>query len=511
MAHAPARAGLALLALLASTQAQILADTVGYTSRDRQMYGPAVRYIANDTSSGIHAVWKDGLGLIRYNFRPRRGNWRWPNGVEVNSDPHNLGSMDVDISNGRAVISADHVVRNASVAVYFKDNGPGSGVFREDTIGTGYRHCLVGTTNYGWTKFGAVMNDTFFYCTVLGGYPVGKVGPFPAVNLAVSKLIGRYGYIWAATEDPGRGALFLKQTPNNGANWYATVALSDSVPSPLSRSMLGACATYDSIKVHLVADLYDGQDPHRSQIWHYCPYDTPAWHLIQDYACPESTQLGDYALAATRPSIGMDRRPHELHTVMDRRRHELYTVWEQFDPANIDPSTGLARADIWAARSCDQGLNWGEPVRLTVPDNTSKRFPFLAEVVDDTLRVLYFADKVAGFWEQGQGVQTTNAVVYLRVAADFLPTAVQERPDPGLAQEPAEVRPSVARRGFEVRPAPGVHLLHVRVADESGRIVAEPAVSRIPLSWGASARPGVYFLHIATDHGDRTVRVTKIR
>jgi hypothetical protein len=156
-------------------------------------------------------------------------------------------------------------------------------------------------------------------------------------------------------------------------------------------------------------------------------------------------------------------------------------------------------------------LNWGEPVRLTVPDNTSKRFPFLAEVVDDTLRVLYFADKVAGFWEQGQGVQTTNAVVYLRVAADFLPTAVQERPDPGLAQEPAEVRPSVARRGFEVRPAPGVHLLHVRVADESGRIVAEPAVSRIPLSWGASARPGVYFLHIATDHGDRTVRVTKIR
>ena len=96
----------ALLALVAGARAQVVAETIGFTSRDRQMYGPAVRYVAFDSLSGTHAVWKDGYGLIRYNFRPRSGGWRWPGGMVVNSEPRTLGSMDINVRFGSAMISA---------------------------------------------------------------------------------------------------------------------------------------------------------------------------------------------------------------------------------------------------------------------------------------------------------------------------------------------------------------------------------------------------------------------
>ena len=489
----------ALLVLIACGWSQVLVDTVGYTNRDRQMYGPALRYIANDTLSGVHVVWKDGLGIIRYNLKPRRRGWLWSDtGVVVNPDPRNLGSLDVDITNGRPMISTDYVARGEPTISYIKGDYVGVASFREVAFGSGFRNCLVGTTNYGWYKFGAVGNDSFYYRSILGSIRVGYVGPFPAVNLAVSKQIGRYGYIWAVTDGPDRGSLFLKETPNNGANWYETRPLSDSVPSRFSKSLLGACATYDSIKVHLVADFYDGQNPHRSQIWHYSPYNTPAWHLIHDCACPDSVQLGDLALSACRPSIGMNRR-----------NGELCAVWEQFDPANIDRVTGLARADVWASRSQDRGMSWGSPIRLTEPDSTSKRFPYLAEVVDDTLRILYFADQIAGFWEQGQGEQTTNAVVHLRVAADFLPTAIAEKPAPWPRTLAVSVLPTLSTGEFSIRPMPGIRIRRIRVLDNSGRVVAEPPPSE--RSWGETAAVGVYFLRIETDQGPVTMRVTRVR
>jgi hypothetical protein len=62
-------AGIALLAVVAVARSQIVSETVGFTSRDRQMYGPAVRFLAFDSLSGTHAVWRDGYGSIRYNFR----------------------------------------------------------------------------------------------------------------------------------------------------------------------------------------------------------------------------------------------------------------------------------------------------------------------------------------------------------------------------------------------------------------------------------------------------------
>lgn len=466
---------LCLLTLVALAPAQpVKIDTVGWTTRDRQVYGPALRLVAYDSLSGIHACWKDGIGDIRYNYRPRRGAWRWPGGVLVNSEPRSLGCLDYDERAGRAYISADYLWRTLPAASVFTDTGRGTGVFVEAGLGTGFRPALVGAANFGYTKFAAVRNDTLYYRSALSGYRVGHVGPFPAFSLGVSKQSGRYGCIWAVTEGDSIGRLYLKQTPNNGANWYATVALSDSVPSALNRSLLSGSAAYDSIRIHLVAEFYDGLDPNNVEIWHYCPYNVPAWSQVHALRLPESARIGDAALAACRPSIGINRRTGER-----------YVVWEQFDPDNLDPLTGLARADIWAARSTDRGVTWGPPARLTLPDNSSRRFPYLAENVAETLFIVCFADSVAGFSEQGQGPPSTNPVLCLRVSAAGLPVAVAEPAVPPVRKTAgATLVPAAALSGCRLydalgrrisRPVCGV--CFVRTAAGLRRVVTLPGAA----------------------------------
>ncbi len=496
----------ALLALVAGARAQVVAETIGFTSRDRQMYGPAVRYVAFDSLSGTHAVWKDGYGSIRYNFRPRSGGWRWPGGMVVNSEPRTLGSMDINVRFGSAMISADHLFRNTHLLTRFVDSSSGTGNFHEQEVGGDCRYTLVGAANFGFYKFAALSDDSLIYRSRAGARLIGHVGAFPAFNLAVSKQSGRYGFIWAETEGPDRGALFLKETPNNGQNWFETSRLSDSVPSPLSRSLLSGCGTYDTIRIHLLTDLYDGTDVTHSQIWHYSKYPNPYWRLVHEYSCPTGTRLGDVALAADRPSIGMNRA-----------LGELYAVWEQFDPGNVDPATGLCRADIWAARTIDANHNWGPALRLTQPDSTSKRFPFLSEVVNDTLHIIYFADQVAGFSEQGQGPQTTNAVVYLRVPADLLPAGIAENRILAAEHLGLDARPNPFRTTTSIRLSGSSLITHhsslvVRVFDATGRLVrSAPIGPALPasISFGDGVRPGIYFVTIGTGPGTPTCRVVK--
>lgn len=470
------------LALSSTAAAQPLAETVGFTDRDRQMHGPAVRYLVNDTVRGVHAVWKNGYGEIRYNFRPRGGAWRWPGGMVVSTEARNLGCMDYDITTGCAVISCDHLDRGSPLMTVFKDSFPGAGRFAEEEIGRDARGPLVGTANYGFTKFIAAASETAYFRVFQSGWRLGYVGPFPSYNFAVSKQTGRYACFWNSSDGPDRDRLFLRITPNNGQNWYPLLALSDSIPSNLNRAPYAATGVLDTHRLHAVVACYDGGDANRTSIWHYTPYDTPGFSVVSSASLPRVTELGTLALAAGRPSIGMNRR-----------LQEYYTVWEQFDPDNPDPATGLARADIWASRSVDTGKTWGPATRLTLPGSTSKRFPFVAEEANDTLHIIYFADSVAGTWEQGEGTQTTNAVIYLRVPVSGLPVAVSEpcRPEARLR---AGVSPSVSRSGFEIHLPAALLPGRITVLDAAGRRVADFPVAGTTARWGDAAPPGVYFI-----------------
>jgi hypothetical protein len=497
---------MALLALVAIARPQIVAETIGFTSRDRQMYGPAVRFLAFDSLSGSHAVWRDGYGVIRYNFRPRGEGWRWPGGMVVNSEPRTLGSMDVNVVQGGVIISTNFLSGDTYILTRLVDSGPGTGRFHEDRAVANCRYTLIGAANFGFYKFAAMSGDSLVYRALSRAITLGHVGAFPAFNLAVSKQSGQYGYIWAETEGPDRGMLFLRETPNNGANWFATSRLSDSVPSSLTRSLFSGCGTYDTTHIHLVTDMYDGSDLLHSQIWLYSKYPEPRWRLVHEYSCPPGTPIGDDALAAGRSSIGMNRASGEL-----------YAVWEQFDSTNVDPITGLCRADIWAARTAGVAHNWSPAVRLTEPDSTSKRFPFLSEVVNDTLHVIYFSDKVAGFSEQGQGPQTTNAVVYLRVPVDLLPAGIEEESPSAVYRLsldacPNPFRGTVTFRLSDSSPITQPSSLVVRVFDATGRAVLESPIANRHSPFELDLRPmpaGVYFVTAGTEPHTASCRIVK--
>jgi len=452
----------------------VITDTVGWTTRDRQFPGPALRYIYYDTLRGLHITYKDGYGAIRYSFKPRGENWCFRQPVLLNPYPRNLGSLDINITNGRPLISADRLEQGRRVVSCFSDSNAGAGRFYETEIATDARFSLVAAARFGYPKFAAIRNDSLYYLSPWSFRNLGPIGPFPRHNIAASKISSRLGFVWA--EHTSR-KLFFRETPDNGGTWYPVHSLSDSVPGPLNRSLFAGSLVYDSIQPHLVCDLYDGTDRGKVQLWHYCPYQRPAWSLICEYRFPDTARLGLHTLALDRPAIGIDRR--RINSDLNR----LYVVWEQFNPDNIDPVTGIARTDIWGCASFDNGRTWTLPVRLTQPDETSKRFPSLAEVVDDTLHILCFADRQAGSWELGEGNATRNAVIHLRVPAEI------------FTSQPVENHSITALRIPTILNARTVNLLPAdfHLYDRTGRKVPARNLHLLPA--------GVYFMQIPAPSG----------
>lgn len=452
--------------------AQIVVDTIGWTDRDRQFLFSAVRYLINDTVYGVSAVYKSGYGEIRYNFRSRGGTWRFSSGVIVNQYQRNLGCLEYNIRNGKTFISADHLERGRRLITNFVDSAPGAGCFQEQFINYDGEFPLIGAGRYGYPKFVAIKNDTLYYFTPWSNYRVGPIGPFARHTLIASKATSRLGFLWADND----GRLNLRETPDGGGTWYGRRILTDSVPSACHHSLFGAQGTYDSIRIHIIVDLYDGHNRGRVQLWHYSPSNTPPWNFVHEFIFPDTTRLGRYTAALCRPSIGIDRRRRNSDL------NQLYIVWEQFDPENIDPRTGIARAEIWASHSPNNGTTWTEPVRLTSPDSTSKRFPFLAELVDDTLHIIYFADRLAGCWELGEGEKTLNPVLYLRVPTSIFSGQPVAHP-PAKPDSPAPL-PTIALANLS-----GLH--HQAIYDPLGRKLNQKKLDQFPT--------GVYFIQSSSD------------
>ncbi|MGQ9677677.1 MAG: hypothetical protein ACUVUD_00125 [bacterium] len=457
--------------------AQIFIDTIGWTDRDRQFLFSPLRYLVNDTVYGISAIYKSGYGEIRYNFRPRGSTWRFSSGIVVNQYPRNSGCLEYNIRNGKTYISADYLQRGKRLITIFVDSAPGAGRFNEQVIFSNGKFPLVGSGRYGYPKFAAIKDDTLYYFTPWSSYRVGPIGPFPRHNLIASKTSSRLGFLW--TDNDGR--LNLRETPDGGGTWYRRRILTDSIPSTSNRSLFGAHGTYDSIHIHIIADLYDGHNRGQVQLWHYSPSNTPPWSFVHEFIFPDTTKLGRYTAALCHPSIGIDRRRRNSDL------NQLYIVWEQFDPENIDSRTGIARADIWASHSPNNGKTWTEPIRLTSPDSTSKRFPFLAELVDDSLHIIYFADRLAGCWELGEGEKTSNPVLYLKVPTSYF-SGQPPAPPPPKSHAPHLVPPITPTNLSGVKPS--------AIYNSLGRKLSSEKLNQLP--------PGIYFIQSLPDSDSKT-------
>jgi len=67
------------------------------------------------------------------------------------------------------------------------------------------------------------------------------------------------------------------------------------------------------------------------------------------------------------------------------------------DSTNRDPRSGVARGDIWAVASANNGRQWGEPTNLTNSLDMDDRYPYVSPWNESgKINVFYMSDSVAG-------------------------------------------------------------------------------------------------------------------
>jgi hypothetical protein len=512
-------------------------DTIGGTTYDWQQSGPAIQTVANDPMYGVHVTWMYSHETGPYPDRNKRynfydnlaGAWNFldptnymNSGVNSFVGMTGYGSLDVNPVTGCAYISA-HYSTYPSVV---KDAAPGAGIWSECAGPPNCSACVwpvTGTTSdekVHSALIDAASRSMVYYSRIdpwctwsLPFYissPPGVDPAYPSHNLAVSRVSNQVIITWT---DPleSNVELFLRQSTDGGLSWNDPYSLppppaftpgSDTTPQ---YDLTGAYVAFDRadnwhLLTTVIPEVAGMTYVMPAEIWHYCPVQTPQWSRIRRAECDTQHLAGSLGYAASyacRPSIafGHDRC--------------CFVVWEEFDSSNVEPSTGLLRADIKTSLSQDDGQSWSPDggSALTSPDSTSKRFPFVAWNADnDTMHIVYEQDLQAGFPIKSQGIVTNNPIVYVK--ATWFGSGVK-------AEHPAEAIPSLAvapnpfreRVRFQLH---GAHSGELRIHDAAGRVVRELNVSGLSGAavWdgrnalGAHAPAGVYFYDFVTSRQD---------
>jgi hypothetical protein len=239
---------------------------------------------------------------------------------------------------------------------------------------------------------------------------------FPTQNIAASKVSSKVSLVWEVSQS--RQAYQMHST-DGGLTWDSPAALTppdayggDTLTGYGIMSLFPFYDRHD--RLHIVANLWpvvnDTALVMPSQIWHYCPDNTPQWSRIHVAGCSPSNMKGSVGYNATyacRPTIGEDRAGG------------LYVVWEQFDSLNVDSTTSRLRAGIFCAQdNGDNGTTWQPGTRITDQGPWSCRFPSAIDYFeDDSFRVSYVIDQQAGFFAgfPVEGAATRNPVVVHKV------------------------------------------------------------------------------------------------
>ena len=478
-------------------------DTVGGTTYDWQNSGPEDQVIVVDSNYGVHVIWMRSSQLsghsdrnIGYNFYDfATHHWNYVDtfnfmnsGCNVFTIRSGFGNLDVNPVTGVACIGC-HQTGNPINPTVAKDAAPGAGIFTE----------CSGTPNadgYLWPSISLTPSEKIHAAlcdnATLGTMSYSAVNPwcnwsapipiatpdYPSYICRASKRNpdGKVLLTWVNTSAyPAESAGYCLST-DDGTTWGQPVTIppppafhpgSDTVSS---FSPTGVNPLWDHAdSLHLVATVipFRGDTGYfmPAEIWHwYEP--SGVWSRVTRAGCDSAHLAGSIgydAMYADRPTLGLGRA------------HDLVCAWEEFDSTDVEPLTGMLRAEIRAARSVDNGLTWDSAMTLTDRDSTSKRFPCVAqESYQDTFWVRYLDDLVAGFGiaPYAQGPVTYNPILVQRVDWHELPGAVMEtRPQvpavPALAAFPNPFMRSTTV-SYELPKSGNVRL---SVCDATGRTV----------------------------------------
>jgi hypothetical protein len=351
--------------------------------------------------------------------------------------------------------------------------------------------------------------------------PLTGIEPIPwsfSQNIAASKVSDKVSLVWEVNLI--RGAAYQMQSNDGGRTWDDPAELTP--PEAYGRDTLTGFGImslfpfYDRHdRFHVVANLlpvvHDTARVVPSQIWHYCPDNSPEWSRIHVAGCDPANMKGSLGIVSTyacRPNIGEDRAGG------------LYVAWEQFDSANVETTTSRLRADIFLAQdSGDNGASWHPSVRITDQGTWSCRFPSAIDYFDDdTFRVSYVVDQQAGYFAGGglpsEGVATMNPVVVQKVP---LPLGIAEGKGPMVPNPEFSAGPNpfigATTISYQLGHAGPVALT---VLDAAGRTVRTLASGfqkpgNYSVNWhardarGKQVPDGVYFYRLDTP-GFRSVK-----
>ena len=485
-------------------------DTIGGTTYEWQTNGPARRMLVHAPGAGIHAAWVYSASdettfpdrNMRYNFLDfATGQWNWidpdhmVSGVNSYTERCGYGNVDYDPATGVAVISCH--LGNPLYPAAARDMAPGAGLFE---------YCCGSPTvdGYLWPYIGVDANSAV-HCAVLdaatrGRLHYSRVQPwchwdsafhipppqpdpeFDCHNIAASKVSQRVVVTWTYVEgDPDPG--FYRESTDGGVTW----GVSTELPWPdayggdtLEGYQFGLFPHWDRAdRLHIVAGVvpYVNGEPRQvpATLWHWCRDNDPQWSQVHRAGCGE-TVIEPHRMNgwfAQRPSIGEDSRGG------------LYVAWAQHDSMNYEPETDVLRADIFYARdNYDNGATWQAGVRITDIDSSTDRFPCVIDhFPDDSLRILYLIDSIAGDVMPGWTWYNCPVVVHK------VPVYVGiEEPGPAARGRDAGA-PTVVRRVLHWRGRASADLL-----DMSGRIALRIRPGENSL---ADLSPGVYFVRRA--------------
>jgi hypothetical protein len=504
-------------------------DVVGYTTYDWQMGGPmSTRCRTDSVCNGIHVCWvvsnfnpgaDRNLGYNYYDFNTRQ--WNWPaTGMNIYTQRSGFGNLDYDPITGVAVA----ITTQITGLVAAKDTAPGAGIFSYCVGPTGYSDAVISVSNnqaIHCAMVNTMYNDSVFYARVQPwcswSTPINICGSAPQPGnhtqaIAASKISNKVLIVWQCLDDPYPQRAFYHISNDGGINWQPTVQLPYPPVQGMTFTISSLFTMFDNLdNFHIVASLSDTGVTVPAAIWHFCPINNPQWNLIYHYA-PETlaAPIGFNALHATRPSIVQSPITNNY----------LYVSWEQFDSLNYEPTTGLARADIWIAESPNNGLTWQNQQRITIPNTTSKRYPCVGGVFADTLVVSYLIDSIAGGESFSQGRTTRNPVVCHFIL----------RPYAGIEQDIGYLKLGIGNLSASPNPFSSQTTIHysltaninatLEIYDITGRLVKsfsnnQQLKTNNSFIWngkdnnGNQVKSGIYFCSLRTPHKTLTYKLLK--
>jgi hypothetical protein len=519
-------------------------DTIGGTTYDWGANGPSLRMLHFDPTLGVHAIWQFSASdqssfpdrNIRYNFYDAgTSSWAFNQGsnfmdygVNAFSVRSGYGALAVNPTTGCAYIGAH---QGNIFPIMARDAAPGSGTF-EDCTGEGgpadqYLWPCVAVDRNEKVHVGVVDNasrNAVYYtrvdpwCTWAAPVHIGDVDPnFDDHYLEASLTSNKIAITWTNV-DATPYQMYYQMSNDGGNSWDPMVTLefppayTPGSDTQASFHLSGGAFLWDaSDNMHLVANIMPvvGGTGYiiPTEIWHYCPANSPAWTKVARAGCDTLNLMGSSgynSLYMSRPILSIDGTG------------KLYCIWEQMDSMNVETSTGLMRADIFGAKSEDNGMTWGDPLKITVSDATTHRYPSVARDVGNTVHVSYINDLIAGQFVQSLGPATNNPFCHVGVPIAAFPG--------GAVGEGRSTRPAVSRLTVSPNPfgatatiryelnRPGAAAL--RIYDASGNLVKTLASGAMAAgtrfaTWNGTndlnkrVAGGIYFARFET--GDRVL------